>query len=66
MVMLLMNIGVERGTKRTLPAQLGASTAYFISLVIFAVGLTSLLQTHGVILKIIQIIGVSYVLYLAL
>lgn len=65
MVMLLMNIGVERGTKRTLPAQLGASTAYFISLVIFAVGLTSLLQTHGVILKIIQIIGVSYVLYLA-
>lgn len=65
MVMLLMNIGVEHGTRKTMPAQLGASSAYFLSLLIFAVGLTSLLQSHTVILKAVQAVGVCYILYLA-
>lgn len=65
MVMLLMNIGVEHGTRKTMPAQLGASSAYFISLLIFAVGLTSLLQSHTGVLKAVQLIGVCYILHLA-
>ena len=65
MTMLLMGIGIEHGFKKTIPAQLGASSAYGISLLIFAVGLTALLQQYTFILKIIQYVGVCYVLYLA-
>lgn len=65
MVMLLMNIGVEYGTKKTMSAQLGASSAYLISLLIFAVGLTSLIQSHIILVKFVQIVGVSYIIYLA-
>lgn len=65
MTMLLMGIGIEHGFKKTMPAQLGASSAYGISLLIFAVGLTALLQQHTLILKMIQYVGVCYILYLA-
>lgn len=65
MTMLLMTIGAENGLKKTMPAQLGASSAYFLSLCIFAVGLTALLQQYYLVLKIIQLIGICYILYLA-
>jgi threonine/homoserine/homoserine lactone efflux protein len=65
MTMLLMGIGIEHGLKKTMPAQLGASSAYCISLLIFAVGLTSLLQQYTLVLKTIQYVGVAYILYLA-
>jgi homoserine/homoserine lactone efflux protein len=65
MAMLLMSIGIEHGLKRTIPAQLGASSAYLIYLVVFAIGLTAILQNNPLILKVIQFTGVSYLLLLA-
>ena len=65
MTILLMGIGIDGGLKKTLPIQLGASSAYAFSLLIFSVGLTALLQQHQAVLLAIQWIGVLYVLYLA-
>lgn len=65
MTLLLMNISIEYGMKKTFFAQIGASSAYFISLLIFSVGLTALIQQHTLILKTIQYAGVLYILYLA-
>ena len=64
MTVLLMSIGADNGLKKTLPAQLGASAAYFISLLIFAIGLTSFLQNHLIILKVVQYVGllISYIM----
>jgi len=65
MTMLLMSIGMQHGLKKTMPAQLGASSAYCISLLIFAVGLTSLLSHYTIVLRFIRYVGVAYIIYLA-
>ncbi|MDE1166467.1 MAG: LysE family translocator [Pseudomonas sp.] len=65
MTLLLLGLGLNNGLKSSLPAQLGASLAYLISILIFAVGLSELLQDHAGINRSLQLIGVAYILYLA-
>lgn len=62
MTMLLMSIGADNGFKKTMHVQLGASTAYLISLIILAIGLISLLKGFPFVLRVIQYIGVCYIL----
>ncbi len=65
MTIFLMTVAANNGFTKTLLAQLGASSAYLVSLLIFTVGLTAVFLKYEFILKFIQIIGVSYILYLA-
>ena len=65
MTMFLLSLGLKDGLRKIIPAQLGASTAYFISIIIFAIGLSSLIRNNLVLMQAIQIFGVSYILYLA-
>lgn len=65
MTMFLLSLGLKDGLRKIIPAQLGASTAYFISIIVFAIGLSSLIRDNLVVMQVIQILGVSYILYLA-
>jgi homoserine/homoserine lactone efflux protein len=51
--------------RRSLPAQLGASVSYLISILIFAVGFSELIKGNVAITQGIQLVGVAYILYLA-
>lgn len=65
MTLLLMGVGMQEGLKRSLPVQLGASTAYLLSILIFAVGFAGLIKGNPMISRAIQYLGVAYLLYLA-
>lgn len=65
MTMFLLSLGLKDGLKKTIPAQLGASTAYLISIVVFAIGLSRLVRDNLVVMQLIQIVGVGYILHLA-
>lgn len=65
MTMFLLSLGLKDGLRKTIPAQLGASTAYLISIIVFAIGLSSMVRNNLVVMQVIQIIGVSYILHLA-
>ena len=65
MTLLLMGFGMQEGLKRSMPVQLGASAAYLLSIVIFAVGFAELIKGNPLISRTIQYIGVAYLLYLA-
>jgi homoserine/homoserine lactone efflux protein len=65
MTMFLLSLGLKDGLRKTIPAQLGASTAYLISIVIFAIGLSRLVRDHFIVMQLIQIVGVGYILHLA-
>lgn len=65
MTMFLLSLGLKDGLRKIIPAQLGASTAYFISIIVFAIGLSRLIRDNFVVMQMIQIFGVSYILYLA-
>jgi threonine/homoserine/homoserine lactone efflux protein len=65
MTMFLMNNGIQYGIKKTLPALYGASTAYFVSILIFAFGISNFLNQHLILLELIKYIGAGYMLYLA-
>lgn len=65
MTLLLMGLGMQQGWKRSMPVQLGASAAYLVSILIFAVGFAELVKDNPLISRGIQFLGVAYLLYLA-
>lgn len=65
MTLLLLSLGLKDGLRRSLPAQFGASVSYLISILIFAVGFSELIKDYPLITRIIQVVGVAYILYLA-
>lgn len=65
MTLLLMGFGMQQGLKRSMPVQLGASAAYLLSILIFAVGFAELVKDNPLISRGIQFIGVAYLLHLA-
>ena len=65
MTLLLLSLGVRDGLRRSIPAQIGASVSYLISILIFAVGFSELIKGNLAITQTIQFVGVAYILYLA-
>ncbi|KMT52185.1 LysE family translocator [Pseudomonas fildesensis] len=65
MTLLLLSLGLRDGLRRSIPAQIGASVAYLISILIFAVGFSELIKGNLAITQAIQYVGVAYILYLA-
>ena len=65
MTLLLLSLGLRDGLRRSIPAQIGASVSYLISILIFAVGFSELIKGNLAITQGIQIVGVAYILYLA-
>lgn len=65
MTMLLLSLGLKDGLRRSIPAQIGASVSYLISILIFAVGFSELIKGNVAITQGIQLVGVAYILYLA-
>ena len=64
MTMFLMNSGIQNGCRKTLPALFGASSAYFISILIYVCGVAHLLRSNPQFLVIIQYLGAAYMIYL--
>ncbi len=65
MTMYMMANGMKMQYRRIWPVLMGANNAYLISMILFAVGLTQLLQHHLFVMKIVQVGGIIYLLYLA-
>lgn len=65
MTLLLLGLGLKDGLRSSIPAQVGASVSYLISILIFAVGFSQLIQGNLAITQTIQCVGVAYILYLA-
>ncbi|NER60713.1 LysE family translocator [Pseudomonas sp. MAFF212428] len=65
MTLLLLSLGLKAGLRESLPAQLGASVAYLLSILVFALGFSALVQGYPLVRQLIQALGVGYVLYLA-
>lgn len=65
MTLLLLSLGLKDGLLRSLPAQLGASVSYLLSILIFAVGFSELIRDYPLISRGIQVVGVAYVLHLS-
>lgn len=65
MTLLLLSLGLKDGLRSSIPAQVGASVSYLISILIFAVGFSELIKGNLAITQAIQFVGVAYILYLA-
>lgn len=65
MTLLLLSLGLKDGLRRSIPAQVGVSVSYLISILIFAVGFSELIKGNLAITQGIQLVGVAYILYLA-
>lgn len=65
MTMFLMAQGMKKQYGSIWFVLLGANNGYFLSLIIFMFGLSSLLQKNIIALKFFQIAGIVYLLYLA-
>lgn len=65
MTLLLLSLGLKDGLRSSIPAQVGASVSYLISILIFAVGFSDLIKGNLAITQTIQFVGVAYILYLA-
>ncbi|NCE94018.1 LysE family translocator [Pseudomonas sp. L13] len=65
MTLLLLSLGLKDGLRSSIPAQVGASVSYLISILIFAVGFSELIKGNLAITQTIQFVGVVYILYLA-
>lgn len=65
MTLLLLSLGLKDGLRHSIPAQVGASVSYLISILIFAVGFSELIKGNLGIAQGIQLVGVAYILYLA-
>lgn len=63
--MFLMAQGMKKQYSAVWPVILGANNAYLISIIVFTMGLSQLLQKNIIILKSVQLTGVIYLLYLA-
>ena len=65
MTLLLLSLGLKDGLRSSIPALVGASVSYLISILIFAVGFSELIKGNLAITQTIQFVGVAYILYLA-
>lgn len=65
MTMFLMANGMKKENFSVWAILLGANNAYLFSIIIFTAGLTQLLEKNILLLKMIQIGGIFYLLYLA-
>ena len=65
MTLLLLSLGLKDGLRGSIPAQLGASVSYLVSILIFAVGFSELIKGNLAITQGIQMVGVAYIIYLA-
>lgn len=65
MTLLLLSLGLKDGLRSSIPAQVGASVSYLISILIFAVGFSELIKGNLAVTQAIQFVGVAYILYLA-
>jgi homoserine/homoserine lactone efflux protein len=65
MTMFMMANGMKMQYKNVWPILIGANNAYLVSIVVFTVGLTEILQKNMLIFTIVQIAGALYLLYLA-
>lgn len=65
MTMFMMANGIKMQYRNIFPILIGANNAYLLSILVFTVGLTQLLQQHTLIMKSIQIGGIIYLVYLA-
>ena len=65
MTLLLLSLGLKDGLRSSIPAQVGASVSYLISILIFAVGFSELIKGNLAVTQTIQFVGVAYILYLA-
>ena len=65
MTLLLLSLGLKDGLRSSIPAQVGASVSYLISILIFAVGFSELIKGNLAITQTIQFVGVAYILDLA-
>lgn len=65
MTMFMMSNGMKMQYHKIWPVLIGANNAYLISIFIFTIGLTEVLQKNIFILKTVQIVGLIYLLYLA-
>lgn len=65
MTLFLMAKGMGSHFRQIWPVLIGASNAYLLSIIVFSLGLASLLQENKVILKTVQIAGIIYLIYLA-
>lgn len=65
MTMFMMANGMKMQYRTIWPVLIGASNAYLISMIVFSVGLTQLLQQNKLILTVVQVGGIIYLLYLA-
>jgi threonine/homoserine/homoserine lactone efflux protein len=61
----MMANGMKMQYRNIWPILIGANNAYLISIIVFTVGLTQVLQQNVFILKMVQIGGIIYLLYLA-
>lgn len=65
MTMFMMANGIKMQYKNVWPILIGANNAYLISIIVFTVGLTEILQKNMMIFQIVQVGGAMYILYLA-
>lgn len=65
MTIFLLSLGLKSGLRSAFPAQMGASLAYLISIIIFAVGLSEIIKDYPLLTHTIQLTGISYIIYLA-
>jgi len=65
MTMFMMANGMKMQYKNIWPILIGANNAYLISIIVFTVGLTQILQQNILIWKTVQIAGIIYLVYLA-
>lgn len=65
MTMFMMANGMKMQYRNIWPILIGANNAYLISIIVFTVGLTHILQQNMLIFKIVQLGGIIYLLYLA-
>lgn len=65
MTMFMMVNGMKMQYRNIWPILMGANHAYLLSIIIFALGLTTLLQQNILLLKGVQITGIIYLFYLA-
>jgi homoserine/homoserine lactone efflux protein len=65
MTMFMMANGMNMQYRNIWPILMGANNAYLISIIVFTIGLTELLQKNILIFKAVQAGGILYLLYLA-
>ena len=65
MTMFMMANGMKMQYRNIWPILIGANNAYLISIIVFTVGLTQILQKNMLVLKTVQVAGIIYLLYQA-